>query len=288
MTIPRLRGWLAPAAAGLWVLAAAPPVVPEEAPAPAPVEEAKAPAEAELPSGASPALREALDIRREANRVGVATQERIEKISDETDDLAGRHAAALDQLASLRIYNDSMRELIASQDAELGSLRDQVDRIDVVGRSVTPLMLRMIDAIEAFVALDVPFLLEERKDRVAQLRTLMARADVSLSEKYRRIMEAYQIEGEYGRTIEAYRAPLAPGGDGSTVDFLRFGRVSLVYLTLDEERAGAWDARSGAWVELDSDYVSDVRAGLRIARKQIAPDLIALPLPEPDELGGEG
>ena len=109
----------------------------------------------------------------------------------------------------------------------------------------------------------------------------MHRADVTEAEKYRRIMEAYQIENEYGRTIEAYRASLQLDDRETTVDFLRFGRIALVYQSLDETQAGRWDQTMGSWVPLDSSFRSSIRHGLRIARKQAAPDLIRLPLAVP-------
>ena len=276
----RWPGRLAPAAAGLLLLGATGLARAQDEPASAPRNERSA-------SAASGLLHEASELRRRANERGVEAQKTIDALSDRTDEHYARYTAALSQLASLRSYNERMRELVASQESELASLNTQLDQVDAVGRSVTPLMLRMIESLEDFVALDAPFLLDERRERIAQLRELVLRADVSGSEKYRRIMEAYQIESEYGRTIEAYRGALEPGGDGPNVDFLRFGRIALMYLTLDESEAGVWDVESGSWQPLDRSYVDDVRQGLRIARKQIPPDLINLPLPPPTE-GGEG
>ena len=231
------------------------------------------------------ALESSLDARTEVNREGAEVQGRIDKISDETDELLSRYRNTLKQIDSIRVYNRQMQELIDSQEAELASLRDQLDRVEVVGRSVTPLMLRMIEALDQFVQLDVPFLLEERSQRIADLRKLMARADVTNAEKFRRVMEAYQIENEFGRTIEAYRSTLKRGDREITVDFLRFGRIALVYQTLDESEAGTWNQQTRSWEPLDSSYRSAIRQGLRIARKQAAPDLIRLPLPAPVTAG---
>ena len=180
----------------------------------------------------------------------------------------------------------SVSSLIASQEAELASLEDQLARVQGVGRSVTPLMLLMIDGIETFVALDVPFLIEERTERMVELRKLMTRADVTNAEKYRQIMEAYQIENEYGRTIESYRGAVELGDRETTVDFLRFGRISLVYQSLDQADSGVWNQETRSWDRLDSSYRSAIRQGLRIARKQAAPDLIRLPLPVATQAGG--
>ncbi|MED5262358.1 MAG: DUF3450 domain-containing protein [Myxococcota bacterium] len=232
-----------------------------------------------VPSQAAEPLDAAQSIRQDANIDGIASQKRIDVVNAQTDQLFSRYTTALRQIDSLRVYNRQMRDLIVSQEAELVSLSDQIDRVEEVGRSVTPLMLRMIAALDTFVGLDTPFLEEERAERIAELHALMARADVSNAEKYRNIMEAYQIENEYGRTIEAYRSNLNRDGKEVTVDFLRFGRIALVYQTLDGNETGVWDPESRSWVVLDNDYRTPIRQGLRIARKQSAPDLIRLPLP---------
>ena len=235
-------------------------------------------AAAPSPAATDP-LGQARTVRKEANVEGVDSQERIDVLNSETDQLFSQYTSALRQIDSIRVYNRQMRNLVASQENELASLADQIDRVEEVGRSVTPLMLRMIDAVDAFVRLDTPFLIEERRERIAGLHEMMGRADVSNAEKFRQIMEAYQIENEYGRTIEAYRSNLERDGKEITVDFLRFGRIALVYQTLDGSETGVWDPATNTWTVLDDDYRTPIRQGLRIARKQSAPDLIRLPLP---------
>ena len=235
------------------------------------------------PTEASPpaALDDAVEIRGQANSELADTQGRVEALSDATDDLLTQYQLALRQHESLHIYNSQLDTLLAAQAIERASLEEQVDRVELVSRDVTPLMLRMIDALSAFVSLDVPFLEDERGGRILDLRKLMQRADVTEAEKYRRIMEAYQIENEYGRTIEAYRSTLASEGKEVMVNFLRVGRIALVYQTLDESEAGVWNQDSRRWEPLEARFRPAIRDGLRIARKQTAPDLIRLPLPAP-------
>lgn len=119
--------------------------------------------------------------------------------------------------------------------------------------------------------------------RVSALHEIMERADVTDAERYRRIMEAYQIETDFGRSIEAYRADLELGGVTRSVDFLRFGRISLLYQTQDGSETGVWDEDAEQWVVLPNDYRTPVRQGLRIARKQVAPDMLQLPIPAAED-----
>jgi hypothetical protein len=136
----------------------------------------------------------------------------------------------------------------------------------------------MIDALDDFVELDVPFLADERHERLKGLRELMSRSDVTDAERYRRIMEAYQVENEYGRTIEAYQGELELDGSTRHVEFLRVGRVAFLYQTLDGSETGVWDHRGGSWTPAPESR-SAVRTGIRIAHKQTAPDLLRLPVP---------
>jgi uncharacterized protein YqiB (DUF1249 family) len=228
-------------------------------------------------------LNEALGVRNNATDTGAASQERINKVSDDTDELLRLYRDETAQIEALRVYNAQLEKLLASQEEEESSLTEQIGNVTVISREVTPLMLSMVDAIDTFVERDVPFLLEERTGRVARLRQLMDRADVTNAEKYRRIMEAYQIENDFGRTIEAYRGSLDDGGESRTVDYLRIGRVGLLYQTLDGGEVGAWNQAEQKWTELDGSYRPSVRQGLRIARKQAAPDLLRLPVPAAED-----
>lgn len=224
-----------------------------------------------------------LQVRKQANTASAQAQQRVDAIADETERLVSEYRTALEQIEALRTYNGQMDELIAAQRDEMQGLKTQIDQVEVVGRGMLPLMLRMIEALREFVGLDVPMLLEERRDRVAALEDLMGRADVTDAERYRRILEAYQIENDLGRTIEAYRGELVTNGTTRTVDFLRLGRVALFYQTLDGAEVGAWDPETKSWVQLAGEHRSEIRRGIRIARKQAAPDLLRLPLPAPKD-----
>ncbi len=277
------RRWVAFAAAAgaVWLLGDRESLAQEAQPA-----QQAEPAEAS-PSESRKMLDGMVDVRSSGNEEAAEVQKRIDGVSDETDDLLSQYRTTLKQIDDIDLYNNQMRGLVEAQKEELASLEEQLDRVEIVGRSVTPLMLLMIDAVEKFVDLDVPFLIEERRQRVADLRKMMGRPDVTTAEKFRQIMEAYQIENEYGRTIESYRGTLDLGGRETVVDFLRFGRIALVYQSLDETESGVWDKQNRKWEPLDASHRSSIRQGLRIARKQAAPDLITLPLPAPTSPRGE-
>jgi hypothetical protein len=218
-----------------------------------------------------------------AQAEGVASQERINNLDDDTAQLESEYKAVLQQLDTLRVYNQQLRDLISAQIAEIKITQRDIDRVTTIDREVVPLMLRMVEGIDQFVELDVPFLIKERRDRVANLRKLMQRADASPAEKFRRVLEAYQIENEYGRTIEGVRGTVDTNdGRQLTVDFLRVGRVALYYKTLDDAEIARWSKKDGAWEAIDTDFVSPIKKALSIAREQAAPDLLLLPIDAPE------
>lgn len=206
------------------------------------------------------------------------SQAKIDKIADQVQDKLQQYRTINKEVDGLDVYNGQLEKQIQSQLDEMAQLNLDIDQVSVIERQITPLMIRMIDGLEQFVALDVPFLPEERATRIAGLKEMMDKADVAVSEKFRRVLEAYQVEVDYGRTIEAYSGILTLNGQERDVDFLRLGRVALMYITRDGSLLGRWDVDSSNWQELDPEYRMHITKGLRIAKKQLAPDLLTMPI----------
>jgi len=223
----------------------------------------------------------------EANQTARESQDRIDKMADDTRDMLQEYRNLLDKIESLRAYNDQLDRLSRKQDETLASLNRQLDSVEDTQREIVPFMLRMIEVLKEFISLDMPFLAEERQTRLETLRGMMDRPDVSLPDKYRRIMEAYQIEMEYGRTIEATTGTISIKGEQNTVDLLRIGRVILLYQTLDGTRSGYWDKQSSSWKPLPNEYNQSIKEGLHIARKQSPPNLFRIPVFAPVEAGAQ-
>ncbi|AHK16466.1 MAG: DUF3450 domain-containing protein [Thalassolituus sp.] len=211
------------------------------------------------------------------------SQQKIDSIDSTTREAEREYRAIAKEIEGLNVYVSQLDRQLNAQQRELGNIEESIEQVTLVERQITPLMLRMIDAIDQFVAADVPFLKEERSKRVAKLKDLMGRSDVTVAEKYRKVMEAYQAEVDYGRTIESYRGSLANNGTEREVDFLRVGRIALMYQSLDGQELGMWNTASNAWEPMDAAYKSKLIAGIRIAREQAAPDLIKVPVAAPQE-----
>ncbi len=228
-------------------------------------------------------LDDTLFVQRSSDLGSKDSQTIVSNLSDETQDLLGQYRLVLQQIDRLVAYNDYVERLIVDQEAQITDIRKQLDQFALIERGIVPLMLDSIDTLDKFIDLDVPFLLEERKARVARLRTIMDLSDVTVSEKYRQIMDAYQIETTYGRDIEAYTGLLEIDGESRQVDFLRIGRTSLTYQTPDQEETGFWNKQAGQWEKLPNKYQNYVTQGLRVARKQVTPNILELPIEAPGE-----
>ena len=221
-----------------------------------------------------PVVEQASSINQSARQ----SQLTIDQISDNMQERLQQYKRIMKEIDGLKVYTAQLEQQIGNQQQEKQDINDSIDKVSYVERQITPLMLRMIDSLESFVELDVPFLETERNERLAQLNDLMERANVDVSEKFRRVMEAYQIEADYGRNIEAYTAEHEINGQQQDVTFLRIGRVALIYKTRDGQHLGIWNQQERNWQELDSKHLPAVEEAIRIARKQLAPDMLMMPV----------
>ncbi len=224
-------------------------------------------------------IQEITDAGEARTDAGAADQVRIDAVADQTGKIVNDFRTVAKIVDGLVVYNSLLQRQIDNQEAEKVAISESIGNVALIERQIIPLMTRMLESLEEFVKLDTPFLLKERNERVERLSAMMERSDVTAAEKFRRVLEAYSIEGDYGRTIEAYKGSIDIDGRLQEVDFLRIGRVSLSYQTVGGGITGGWDNDARAWVELaPSTYRDAVAQGLKVARKQIAPDLLVVPV----------
>lgn len=221
----------------------------------------------------------------EKAKIGAAksSQQRVDAIADEADELFQSFKQVNKQIEGLKVYNAQLEAQLADQRQTITDLESSIENATLMERQITPLTLKMINALEQFVTLDMPFLLDERRDRIARLHANQSRSDLSSAEKFRQVLEAYKIESEYGARIDSHTDTVMVDGKPREVILLRVGRIALIYQTPDQQITAAWDQQSRSWQVLDSgDYRSAVAEGIRIARKRAAVDMLQLPIPSPE------
>ncbi|MGL1958810.1 MAG: DUF3450 domain-containing protein [Colwellia sp.] len=233
---------------------------------------------ADTASTNSEQLSQVVSVSQAINQSASQSQQRVNAISEQIQSKLQQFKTINKEIDGLSVYNQQMKVQVKNQLKELDQIAVSMEQVSIIERQISPLMARMIETLANFVELDVQFLMDERSKRITDLNAMMARADIAISEKFRRVLEAYQIEVDYGRTIEAYTGLIDVEGSERDVDFLRIGRVSLVYQTRDGKKLGLWNNQSRSWQPLSAEYRLDVNKALRIARKQLAPDLIIVPV----------
>ncbi len=233
-------------------------------------------------SAGAATLNDVFAVTKSMNDEAKRSQAKIDALTDETRNLVNDYKTVLKEIEGLQVYNRQLQKQIDNQNKEMSELSTSIDQVTLIERQITPFMLRMVDGLEQFVSLDLPFLLGERNKRVADLRDVLERADVAVSEKFNQVFRAYQIENEYGRTMESYSETINVGGTERQVDVLKIGRVVLAYQTLDGVETGVWNKEIKQWEAVSDDFSQSVRNGIKMARKQLAVDMFTMPVVGPE------
>lgn len=211
------------------------------------------------------------------------SQERINAVVEGTRSLEDQYRAINKEVDGLKVYNRLMAAQTSGQGAVLEDIAFSMDQVDVINRQIFPLMERMIDGLETSIRLDVPFLMEERTNRVNSLKDIMEQSNVNVAEKFRKVMEAYQIENDYGNSVDEYQQIIElDDGSARTYNVLRVGRIGLYFQSDDTQITGRWSMDEKKWV-IDNSARNEIRKGLRMAKQLIAPELILIPVSAPAE-----
>ena len=206
------------------------------------------------------------------------TQKELQAWEDKRQEIRG-------ELQNLKIQEDL---LLYRQKKLLGYLAEQKNKIavleksiadrQVIARELEPYLDQVLEQARLSAAQGLPFLMEERQQRFAELEKYLGSFGASTPEKLRRILEMLQIEAQYGHHVEAYDQVLALPDGETSVKVFRLGRIGLYYLTLDGNAAGWYDQAAGQWQPLSGRNVAMVREAMRMAMKQRSVDLVELPV----------
>jgi len=214
---------------------------------------------------------------------GAAAQQRVDAISEQTDSIITEYKGVNDTIDGLVLFNRQMQQSIDRQEESIANIENSIKQVTVMQRQMQPLTDRMLDALENFVALDLPFRKAEREQRIADLRDNMTDPKLTIAERFRQVLEAYKIENEYGRKIDHYASKIDFGQGEMDMNVLQIGRVALLAQSPDKETSIAWNSRSSQWEVLtDGQYQDAIIKGLRIAKQQAPMDLMTIPAISPE------
>lgn len=216
-----------------------------------------------------------LEIGRDNQILSAQSQDKIDLTERQTDKIVNEWKAVSKQVEGLKLYNEQKRIQIKAQLELMDKLDEQLVQVVVMQRQIPPLAQRMLESLESFINLDTPFRIKERTNRIDLVRSSLAKPKVTASEQVRQVLEAYNIEAEYGRKIDTYESTLT---DGTVVNILVVGRIGMFYQTKDEQSSGRWNNDTNSWDELPGSYRKPIRDGIRMAKKLAPTDMLMMPV----------
>ena len=219
-----------------------------------------------------------IDLSVESSNLSIDAQEKIEELDEISKKVYFEYKDTLNEYKSLKNYDDQLSEIIDAQFQEITNINQQIDSLDDINIDILPLLKTMIDTLRKVIDLDIPFLKEGRVQRVNNLDELLLRADITTAEKFRKVFEAYQIEADFGKTIENYPGYITLNNNQIAVDFFRLGRLGLFYRTPDGNETGFWNLDSNNWSHEGGSLDKNIKAALDISNRQSPPNFITLPL----------
>jgi len=213
----------------------------------------------------------------------VKSQEKIDKIVEGAQERLIQYRSLLKQIEGLEAYNEQLSTQVAGQLNLIARFDASISQVALIERQMAPLVEKMAASLQDFIELDLPFDFEERQERMAFIQDNLAAADIDVAEKFRQVIEAYQIENTYGRKIDTYQDIVTLNGTEQDVNVLRVGRIAMVCQTKDATTSARWDNDNRTWEVLDNvTYRNAIRNGIKMAKKQASINILTLPIAAPE------
>ncbi|MBQ9106048.1 MAG: DUF3450 domain-containing protein [Mailhella sp.] len=214
-----------------------------------------------------------------AVRAEAAVQRKIDEWHVQRDDMLEDIRMLKLETQWLELQEKKLRRYVENNQRKIHELEEAQGRYALIAMDLENNLLDQLAELKSIVAADLPFLAEERANRLRFLEETMDDHSLSIGEKYRRFAEALNAEAEYGKKLEM--SSLSAQLDGRTTDLIviNAGRVGYYCLTADRKRAGTWSKTSGGFVSGDEAMLDAVRRLEEMASTKHYHDLVSLPLP---------
>jgi FtsZ-binding cell division protein ZapB len=207
-----------------------------------------------------------------------STQAAREKWDAQRQKLAEEYDRLKAENEQLAFANENLTQRADDLEESNQALSREKEEAERIRTELAPFLADLLGRLKSLAAADAPFLSQERKDRLARLAVILDDPEITIAEKYRKMMEALFVEAEYGNTVEVYREKIVVDGTQVLADIFRMGRVALFFLALDRESAGIFDVAKNQWHTLDKTRVPAIEAVVEMAAKHRPMEVVTLPI----------
>lgn len=209
------------------------------------------------------------------------SQERRTHWEQEKIDLVNTYEQLVQQKQFLETENKTLSEQQKYLQTLNQTMTRQIEDSIRVQEELSPFLTQVYEQLDTFIASDAAFLEEERSTRLATLDKIMKDPQVTIAEKYRKVMEALFIEAEYGSTIEVYQDRIQLGSkeqEATLGNIFRLGRICLFFLSLDQSICGVFNPAENTWQKLSDKHLPAIRSAVEIGNKRKPAELVPLPI----------
>ncbi len=214
-----------------------------------------------------------IKLEQQALKDGSAWEREEARLLDEIRQAKLEEAWYATQVKIISGYNNEAKKRIV----DLESKRDNLQKIEA---GLEGELFVSVEKFSSLVANDLPFLLQERSQRVNFLHQTLADYELDSAEKLRRVLEGMQVELSYGKEIELGTGAIKVDGVEQLVQFLRLGRVGIYALAVDGERGWTWN-RDGGYRQLLKADVAELNQAVDMVARQTVNSVPNLPVSMP-------
>ena len=224
-----------------------------------------------FPGQVTTPISKTLEVRQQAQKQDDAWQAQREKMVDQLKQF-NRQKAQLEQQCA------QLDHQVAQRQQRIGALQQDLVESARLTDEMVPFLAQVVELLGQQVEKDLPFLVEERHQRVSALNASLEEGELSIGEKFRRVFEALQVEAAYGRRFDVVQKNITVNGTSTLMNELQVGRLALFAQSLDGQRSAVYDPAEGEWLGLDDRANGDLRKAVEMAGKHRPVDLLTLPL----------